>query len=424
MGRAMTAVQGRSLRRDRAQDAAKGGAERLGAFDALRGAAMLLVVVAHAALAYLDVRVPRLLWAVRDVSRSPAYDALFWVCVGVAMPAFFTMSGFLAVRIHEARGAAGFARDRMRRIVVPFFAAGVTILPLSLAVWALGWLNVGRATWLQVRHFKYIDRVIGTNLSGPAHLWYLEYLILMLIVFGLVRGRGGRASSRPSRGWLLHPLAPLVLAIPSALILWTGHQRFGLDAVADMRNSFIPDPFRWVHHAWFFVIGTWLYRDRDQLARLVPHASWRLVFAAATFVVRFRLLERDLAVPVEGAASVALAVSGALYGWLSLFGLLGLFQRLFNRSRPAIRYLADSSYWIYLVHFPLLGLVQVDLARLPGPAAWKFAVVLGVTLAIGLASYHVLVRGTWVGRWILGARPAAQPRAQTTRPAARSTAVS
>jgi peptidoglycan/LPS O-acetylase OafA/YrhL len=187
--------------------------------------------------------------------------------------------------------------------------------------------------------------------------------------------------------------------------------RIGLDAVTDSRNSFIPDPFRWAHHAWFFVVGTWLYRHRDGLDRLNAHWGWRLGLCVPILFVRCRLVADDFVAPLHGRASVLLAVSGALFGWLSLFGLLGLARRVFARPRASIRYLADSSYWIYLVHFPIVGLVQVDLCGRSLPSGWKFATVTGVTLALGMASYQTLVRRTWLGRWLHGPRPVAPPAA-------------
>jgi peptidoglycan/LPS O-acetylase OafA/YrhL len=368
---------------------------------------MLLVVVAHAALAYVELRIPRLLWAVRDPARSWVFDALFWASVSVAMPAFFCLSGLFAAKIIAERGPGGFARDRARRIGMPFLAALVTVLPLSLVAWSAGWLRSGRCTWPQLRNMRFLDPVIRSELIGPAHLWYLEYLIVLLALFGLARRWRRRGSGlEVGGGWLLHPLAPLAAAVPTALILWAGHARLGVDGVADLRNSFLPAPFRWAHHAWFFLVGTWLHGHRDRLDRLARQWWWRLGLCVPVFVVRFGLLQRDLQTPLQGAESGALAAAGALFGWLALFGSIGLFQRLLNRPRPAVRYVADASYWIYLVHFPIVGLLQVDLARSPLPGGLKFAIVLATTLALGFASYQTLVRRTGIGRWLHGPRVA------------------
>ena len=100
------------------------------------------------------------------------------------------------------------------------------------------------------------------------------------------------------------------------------------------------------------------------------------------------------------------------------FGLLGVaLGPAFARPRPAVRYLADSSYWIYLVHLPVVGLAQVALLGVPIPATVKFAAVLATTIALGVASYRAFVRHTILGEWLHGRRGPATTR-QLARPAA------
>ena len=95
-----------------------------------------------------------------------------------------------------------------------------------------------------------------------------------------------------------------------------------------------------------------------------------------------------------------------------MFGLLGLYRRHLARPAPVARYLAGASFWVYLVHLPIVGLIQADLLGTPIPPEAKFALVLTLTLALGLASYHVLVRPTALGRLLGGrGRPGALARA-------------
>src|SRR5262249_13189045 len=96
--------------------------------------------------------------------------------------------------------------------------------------------------------------------------------------------------------------------------------------------------------------------------------------------------------------------SVAFCAWLSIFGLLGLCLRCFTWERSGLRYLADASYWLYLCHLPLVALLQLDLYELPLAPELKFLIVVGLTVALGLASYHTLVRYTIVGAWLHGTR--------------------
>ena len=294
----------------------------------------------------------------------------------------------------------------MRRILGPFLDGGAVVLPLSLVAWGAGWLASGRCTWRELLLLDFHDADLRDNHWGPAHLWFLEYLILMLAGFAGVQairlwfqarlgGRLGESKTvpTPSRAGrlLLSPFTPLLLALPTALILWEGHRRLGVDAVMSMPNSFVPDPFRWAHHAWFFAVGAWLSRHRHELGRLAAQASWQFGLALPVFAVRAYLLTKDLNVPLDGWEALVLAGSGALFAWLSLFGVLGLCQRCFQHSRPVVRYLADSSYWIYLVHFPAVGIIQVALLRVPCAAGWKFGIVLSGAFAACMLSYQQFV---------------------------------
>ena len=65
--------------------------------------------------------------------------------------------------------------------------------------------------------------------------------------------------------------------------------------------------------------------------------------------------------------------------------------------RAGIRYVADASYWIYLVHLPIVAAFQVVVGRLPWHWSIKFPLILVASLALLLASYRYLVRSTFIG---------------------------
>jgi fatty acid desaturase/peptidoglycan/LPS O-acetylase OafA/YrhL len=397
---------------NRASTFAPSSVPRYHGLDALRAATMALVVVLHAALAYATIPIPNLVWAAHDAARSLAFDVLCWWTLGISSP-FYLMSGFFAAGLAESRGLRAFLVNRANRILGPFLAAGVTSLPATFFVWVSGWLISGACTPRELLRMKFHATGYQRNLYGPAHLWSLEYLAVMLGVFwifvGLRRvfsGRARREGTRPS--WLINRLAspwrPLFLAIPSTLVLWAGHRQVGLDAMMDRMNSFVPEPWRLLHNTVFFVVGVYLYRFRHELHRFAGHRWIYLMLSVPVFACRAWLIHGDLTKHLDGLSVVALAGSGALFAWLISFGLLGLALGSFDRPRLAVRYLADSSYWVYLCHLPIIGLLQVDLLAVRAPAALKFSIVLAATMAICLASYQVLVRHTFLGTWLHGRR--------------------
>ena len=382
----------------------------------MRGATMALVVVLHSALAYAVVPIPNLIWAVHDTAAHPAFDVLCWWTLGISSP-FYLISGFFAVALCESRGLRAFVVNRAQRIGGPFLVAGLTLLPATFFIWVFGWLISERCTMREILRMKFHAKGYQQNLYGPAHLWSLEYLAIMLAAFAIfvwLRGLGKGRSDRPARSleWfdrvLDSPWRPVYLAVPTTLVLWLGHRFVGLDALMDRMNSFVPEPFRLLHNAIFFVVGVRLHRRRHSLVDFASHGWIYLALTVPVFACRALLVQSDLVRALDGVAGVALAASGALFCWLLTFGFLGLALGMLNRPQPALSYLADSSYWVYLTHLPIVGLIQVDLHPLPIAAAWKFLIVLSGTMALTLASYQLMVRHTFLGTWLHGKRDRAR----------------
>ncbi|MEH6588992.1 MAG: hypothetical protein V7746_01985 [Halioglobus sp.] len=70
----------------------------------------------------------------------------------------------------------------------------------------------------------------------------------------------------------------------------------------------------------------------------------------------------------------------------------------YNDYSPRARYFSDSSYWVFLVHQPLLLLFAIPLFWWDVPAGVKFSLVALATLVTSLVSYAYLVRGTRLGK--------------------------
>lgn len=375
---------------------------------------MFLVVGLHSALAYLQHDIPRVLWCVRDKPTLPIFDWFCWWCMGVSNPLFFTIAGFFAAGLYVSRGPRGFVIDRARRVGLPYAVGVVTILPACLLVWGCGWIIAGRCSWGQLFRVRFRDPLLQAERSGSGHLWFLEYLLVMLAAFALARWwvahRGTRRAS-PFRAMglaldrvLASPWAPFILTVPTTVILWLARNRFGVDSALDRHNSFSIEPLKFFHNAAFFAVGLRLYQIRDSLERITRPAPWFLALSVPAFAGRAWLLTRDLDSPMHGPATWLLVFLGGLFSWLVVFGLIGVALRICRDAKPTLRYLADSSYWVYLVHMPILGLVQVDLMRIPGHPLWKAPLVLLITVAIGLASYRAFVRYTAIGVILHGRR--------------------
>ena len=86
------------------------------------------------------------------------------------------------------------------------------------------------------------------------------------------------------------------------------------------------------------------------------------------------------------------------------FGMMGLFRSIAARERPWLRRLAEASYWIYLLHQPVMMIIEEPLrARVASPLLFF--------LLLSLLSSGILyllwvreVRFSWIGTLLNGKR--------------------
>jgi glucan biosynthesis protein C len=391
-----------------------GSQSRIAALDGLRAGAMLLGVCLHASVAYMSGHMPGLIWVVRESAPHSFFDIFFWWLHGFRLPLFFFLAGFFAALVESGRGPGGLLAHRVRRLLVPFVVGCLVFLPISFYIWAAGWLVSGRCRLKEILAIKF-GPTIQSELYGPLHLWFLEDLFLLSVAFCAYRwwnGRRGKQSATdgltlvPASRFWLRPSLPLWLSVPTALVL-----AIDLKPVIAHHNTFVPNGWRLLYYGLFFATGAAVYPRRKQLPEICRCWGLYLALSLPVAAIFMPLLNRHLEGDDGWGGRLALAATLSLFAWLSLFGLVGLGLRHGNADRPRVRYLADASYWVYLCHLPLVGLIQLDLEGVALPAGLKFVVVVGLTLVLAVASYHTLVRYTFLGACLHGRRQRPAPLA-------------
>ena len=238
------------------------------------------------------------------------------------------------------------------------------------------------------------------------HLWFLWFLCWLVPIFALVAWGAERFDvSRVPRG-LLHSPACYIWLLPLTLIpQWF----MGIDGPMfgpDTSTGILPMPHLLSYYGIFFGFGALYYDANDDEGRL--GRRWWFLLPLALIVALPVGLVPLVPRPVTAAAQV-------VYAWAMSLGTLGLFRRLLKRERPWVRYVSDSSYWLYLTHVPLVIVAQVVVAPWPLPSFIKFVLVCSVVTAILLLLYQAFVRYTWIGVILNG--PRTRPRSTTlTRP--------
>jgi glucan biosynthesis protein C len=384
--------------------------ERLHALDAVRGLALLLGIVLHATMSFIPA--PTRFWIIQDTHPSMTLALLFFAIHVFRMTTFFVMAGFFAHMSFHRRGTAGFLKDRLQRIVLPLLI-GWPILFTAMGVvvyWASGLPNGGPIPGLS----RWPPILPQFPLS---HLWFLYVLIELYAAALLLRAcvawidRNGRFRAGIDRlvtALMRSRLAPAILAVPIGISLSLDAKWVGWMGIRTPDQSLLTNSQALIGFGTAFGFGWLLHRQIDLLRileqRWLSSLMVALCLIALSFVLTL-LLYAPAAIPLN-TKTIGL-ISAILYApaiWTTTFASIGLALRFLSAFRPALRYLADSSYWLYLIHMPIVMALQVAVSQLDWPWPLKFATILLVALPVMLASYQLLVRYTFIGTVLNGRR--------------------
>ena len=402
--------------------------ERYHGLDGLRGFAMLLGIALHATLPYFSRLAGfEFVWPADD-DQSVALFLVFDFIHTWRMPTFFLLAGFFAHLVLDRRATSAFALDRLKRIGLPLVLFGAVMAIIIPPIWVYGWYgNLSLEIFQDVLRDR---QDLDSSGDLVAHLWFLYYLLLMYAALLAFRWLGGlwriRAITPPvGRLWLgryvggtVYARLPVLLIVGAVLLILL---RAG-DEAKPIWPLNMPDV---LYGALFFFYGYGLYARRGLIDKLRERDTLAVVWivAAVVFFVHLALLGAIDETTKSGGAAASLEAldlaNSIFYGAsavLFTLGFVGLFERVFRSPRAWVRWLADSSYWIYILHLPVVTFLTFYLAHLDRqgwlkyltgfswPAELKFLVACLATGALGIVTYRYLVRYTPLGTLLNGKR--------------------
>lgn len=414
--------------------------DRLHYMDSLRAVAMFLGLVLHASVLYK-------IW-VYDPLRVHEQPSLSLHYIAEAihvfrMELFFLVAGFFSALVCQKRGAASYAKNRVARILLP-----LTLCVIFIHPWIAGemWIDLQAgnqsviSTYLEFISSPNYILTKGRPVGGWLwHFWFLHVLCYLIGIY-LALDLALRNSQRLGRArqWLtkrLHrPLGILYLITPTFAVLtfsppWADVPGIGtsLDVLG--------------YYSIFFFAGVIINSERSLLDSLSKNFKYFCIPFFISFVLMVPLIDRitltsspDLLLQdwslFEGNEAKAGLIGTypvvqnpfnfstfsadadwfvmcglrAFCTWSAISGFILLFKTFFDRQSALGRYASDSSYFIYLIHFPIQICIGRHLRDHVDSAFACFLINLFVSLILCVALYHYLCRNTWIGVMLSGRR--------------------
>jgi peptidoglycan/LPS O-acetylase OafA/YrhL len=193
------------------------------------------------------------------------------------------------------------------------------------------------------------------------------------------------------------------LALPVAVCLYFHERWFALGGIPTPDMSLVPNLPAFVGYGIAFTFGWLLHRQVAPLANLRRLCWANIAIAIVLSLVAMSLVANSAAI-AAGSGRIVYAAVYAIASWSWTFAILGAAAHFMSAERPAIRYLADASYWMYLIHLPIVFALAQAMSDWPLHWSIKFPLLLVTAMALLLASYHWLVRFTFLGKALNGKR--------------------
>lgn len=414
--------------------------DRLHYMDSLRAVAMFLGLVLHATVVFA-------LWTA-DVNRphdepSKILHYTFEFIHLFRMQLFFLVAGFFSVMVCQKRGAASFAKNRFKRIVIPFVLCVLLLQPLAAAQYMVD--VVGEGESLASRYFEFLlnPEYILTEQRFTGnwfwHFWFLHMLIYYIGAFLI-------------GNFVVKKLNLKLAFVPRLLTVLSGKGGVLILALVTFPCLMFSPAFGEVptigtapdtviYYGLFFTMGIMLFANQTALDRFVGNIKFHLIPFVICACILIPLIDEirlktppevmlqnlSLYTGVEAEASLIgsfpvvqnpfnftgltasfewylMNILRAYTAWCGVFLFIALFKRFFSAQSALGRYAADSAYFIYLIHFPI-QLIMSEYLRdsIESSIACFWICLLGST-ALCVVLYHLMCRATPIGTLLSGRR--------------------
>lgn len=335
-----------------------------------------------------------------DYWNSKGNSVVLEVCHTFRMPLFFVLSGFMSCLLFNKRGFSKFLVSRSKRILIPFilsiFSIGfVTNILLHNLVLLHERPNLAGAKFdFSMQYFRFEDFRL-------THLWFLYVLMLVIpitaglhILFSRIHAKAyfSKRGTLPEYCLRSRFSFLIVLAVPLAIILNIGSNN------GNPTPQYFVVPFiDLAPYLFYFVFGWVLKHHETNLHYFTYKPKKFLLLGIGLTLLRLFIWS------FYGLGNMLLLnFIFSLSLWCYIYSLIGIVLTYFEKPAPCLQYFSDASYWIYLVHYPVILFIKPFF--LNGVSVPVFFILLLAVLIISVISYNYLVRPTFIGRILNGKR--------------------
>ena len=300
---------------------------------------------------------------------------------------------------------------------------------------------------------NYFINFFGSNQIVLHHFWFLYFLFVIALGFCLIfkfvdlifpfNKWSDLTINNPKintlKNFIIYSFVITIMVLTYMTQMKMAPNQFGPDTAVFFNpekltdvivlNGFNGKPAWWIllHYFLFFTCGAFMYGFKN--FGIISKFIWPMLFFVGFIFLIIALKEFNKPCPdwlnlrkdLEGPFSFLNFITKSIHEWLKdlkntkplitsiycwvmVFGFVGFFKFLFSKPSGLVRYISDSSYWLYLSHQPLVQAYQIMFSDWDKPIYFKFPFICILTALTLLIIYHFLIRYSFIGSILNGPR--------------------
>ena len=367
--------------------------QRIYFLDNLRTILVFLVVLLHSGMTYeagFDS-----FWIVSDPDKCTQIALVRMYIDLFVMFIMFFISGYFIPASIENKKALDFLKSKFNRILFPWIIAVFTLIPAYKALFLLS-RNLPQEEWFSYFHIYQrsgADLSYFANNPSQSWLWFLPMLFLFQVAY-LILSKTPLLSVKMSLKTAV--ISTVVIGFISSMIISNmGLKGWTHSPVLDFQRE------RLLVYFLVFLLGSLCYRlqifDSDIKNKKAYIISNVVLTASLTVytIVAINLFY-NIVDPARNHFFISEQIDKACYYLTLLLAMLSFlhifihsFRFSFNKTNKLMDHLNRNSYYVYIIHMIVLGVIAFILVPVPLPAVVKYLILALATFVIS----HSLIYG-------------------------------
>jgi hypothetical protein len=339
--------------------------------DNLRTFMIFLVILLHAAVVYEKYSMGATWWIICEPSKSDLPGILFIILNIFVIATIFFISGFLTPLSLQNKNGWAFLKSKFKRLIIPWIIAVLTLIPVYKIIFLYS-RNLPQESWTSYFHWN--------SIWSQNWLWFLPVLFLFDILYLCLSRLHINTSHITFKRGVLAAFG--VCVIYSFFMDFFNLHGWTKTILIDFQNE------RILIYFVIFLFGALCYKLnifesewKNKKLDIILHCTGWIPINLYIFLLIYSLVKPDDYLISKIADMLMLRLNFVLSLGYLLYVMITTFKKYLNRPGKIWNELNRNSYYVYIIHVIVMGVIALTMLNTAIPSLLKYLVLTVTTFS-------------------------------------------